>query len=135
MSIAEVWIRDFFRHRGNLSHGRRTTMHPALWTAREHLLLGAYAFPLLVKCLLARQGRYELSVEERCDVDVFEELACASLFEQEADEEQGHGGAGLLSWPWHRIRRDSKWKCLGGQLWSNLLLRDAELDQHESAGD
>ena len=102
-SIAESWIRDFFRHRGNVGHGRKRTEHPAVWSAEEHLLLGAYAFPLLVKLILAQKGYYLGTWEDQLDVDVFEELACAQLFAQipdpVEDDEEAH-----LVWPWHQIR-------------------------------
>jgi hypothetical protein len=102
-SIAELWIRDFFRHRGNVGHGRKQTAHPALWSAEEHLLLGAYAFPLLLKMLLNKLGLYRESWEEQVDVDVFEELACTKLF-AEVREERDDGKEGQLVWPWGEIR-------------------------------
>ena len=120
--IAEVWIRDFFRHRGNVGHGRKTTEHPALWSAEEHLILGAYAFPLLVKLVLAKRGLYALTPDDQADVDAFEELACAKLFAQIREKDR-EGREGELVWPWNQIRGQARWDAafeLLGDLHANI---------------
>jgi hypothetical protein len=44
----------------------------------EHLLLGAYAFPLLVKSLLSSEHRYQLTEADQKAIDLFEWRARAS---------------------------------------------------------
>lgn len=102
-SVAEVWAKDFFVLRGNLGHGRKHSPYKSKWSMHEHLLLGAYFFPLLVKLKLNRDQLYDLSIDDKRDIEVFEELACADLFKKEIKD-------GVEEWPWNRIR-------------SNMLIR------------
>lgn len=104
-SVREAWIRDFFRMRGALSHGATKPQAPSAWSLREHLLLGAYAFPQLVKLALASRKFYVLTKDDRFDVEVFEELVCSpNLFAQVS----GRGQA--KEWPWDQIRREGGWR-------------------------
>lgn len=41
----------------------------------EHMVLGAIAYPLLIKCLLRRAGRYTLTDIDCREIDCFEKLA------------------------------------------------------------
>lgn len=91
-SVREFWLRDFFRLRNSLAHGRMD--YPSIWTLQEHLLLSAYIFPRAVKLTLAESELYELSEEDSTDIDVFEQLVAARLLEE---DEEGR-------WPWDRIR-------------------------------
>jgi hypothetical protein len=43
-----------------------------LWDRLEHLLLGAYAFPLHIKSLLSERGLYMLTEEDQTRIDLFE---------------------------------------------------------------
>jgi len=99
-SVAEAWIRDCFRVRGNLGHGRKKSSYRSRWTIQEHLLLGAYFFPLLVKLLLAKSKLYDLSPDDERSIEVFESLACAKLFGKETKPD------GTEEWPWSKIRSD-----------------------------
>jgi hypothetical protein len=121
-SVREVWLRDLYRHRGASAHGRRESRHRALWTPSEHLLLGAFAFPLLAKILLARGGHYSLTAHDQTDLQVFEELACADHFQPRAeDDTRPH--------PWSQIRDGAQ---------SHRALRaavDRALEEHRAAED
>ena len=48
-TIREAWIRDFYRLRGDLAHGKTRSGRPLAWTMDEHLLLASFVFPLIVK--------------------------------------------------------------------------------------
>lgn len=97
-SVSEAWIRDFFRARGDYAHGRSYQRYPAVWSRHEHLLLASYITPRILKVLLARSGDYTLTEDDQIDIDAFEALACADLFDE--DQEQ------VDPWPWKRIRND-----------------------------
>jgi hypothetical protein len=97
LRVAETWIRDFFGYRGFHAHGRRRVQRPTAWSRHEHLLLGAYAFPLLVKLWLAKRGLYEVTDRDESDIDVFEALTCANHFEVQSEEE-------IPRHPWNEIR-------------------------------
>jgi hypothetical protein len=75
--IREVWIRDFFQYRGHTAHGRfgPPSGHPLAWDLHEHLLLGAIAFPLAAKCVLAREGLYAMSDHDQQRINRFERVA------------------------------------------------------------
>ena len=79
--VAEVWIRDLFRLRGDFAHGKRTNRYRAVWNTEEHLLLSSFVFPRIVKSVLASEGHYTLTDEDHRDLETFEHLvACDDLF-------------------------------------------------------
>lgn len=115
-SLTEIWIRDFFRLRGNLAHGRSRPTYPSMWDIQEHLLLGSYAFPLIVKVVLAHDGLYELTEDDAFDIDVFELLASAHLFTKPKDGK---------SWPWDEIRSQARlergFHCVASRVISDMI--------------
>jgi hypothetical protein len=79
-TVRDIWIRDFFRLRGNMAHGKITSRSPQAWLTRAHLLLGSYVFPLLVKTMLQQEKIYRMGENDQFHIDVFEQLACEDLF-------------------------------------------------------
>lgn len=75
-SIQEVWIRDLFRLRGNLAHGRNPTTYPSLWTLKEHLLLSSFIFPLVLKECLSKQNVYIKNHHDRQLIIFFPRILC-----------------------------------------------------------
>jgi hypothetical protein len=99
-SVVEAWLRDFFGYRGFHAHGRREVRRPTVWSRREHLLLGAFAFPLLVKLWLNERELYALTEQDEVDIDILERLICAKHFEpQPEDAPHEH--------PWPGIRGEA----------------------------
>jgi hypothetical protein len=76
-SVREVWVRDLYRLRNDLGHGKVTPLYPSIWTIREHLLLAALAFPLLVKSIFSSVGAYTLIDRDIASIEAFERLAVA----------------------------------------------------------
>ncbi len=74
--IRNVWIRDFFRLRNNLAHGRLSPGYPSIWNINDHLLFASFIFPLLLKYKLSELDFYTFSDEDKLYVDVFEALTC-----------------------------------------------------------
>jgi hypothetical protein len=101
-SVRDGWIRDFFRLRGNLAHGRIQPKYSSIWSLHEHLLLGAYLLPLLVKQVLAREGYLSVTPGLLASLDVFEQLACESPFAPLPDR------ASNAEHPWRKIQRDGR---------------------------
>lgn len=97
-SVTEAWIKDLFRLRGNFGHGRKEATYHSRWKTHEHLLLSAHFYPLLMKLILNQNRLYPLSRTELSDVDSFESLACANLFEEDPI---------TLERPWNRIRANA----------------------------
>jgi hypothetical protein len=96
-TVRQAWITDFFRLRGDHSHGRRKARYISAWSLKEHLLLGAFLFPLLTKVKLSKAGLYTLSRRDRAGLDAFEVLASADLFERQMED------ATSQDYPWNRI--------------------------------
>lgn len=115
--IREIWIRDFFRLRGHLAHGRIRHSYPAVWQLREHLLVGSYVFPLLVRSLLGKENLYSLTKDDRLHIDVFERLACERLFEPTGDTSQPS------SWSWNKIFEQAQSERLRTEIIEELRRR------------
>ncbi|MCA6519567.1 MAG: hypothetical protein IM556_13140, partial [Pseudanabaena sp. M110S1SP2A07QC] len=75
-SVREIWIRDLFRLRGDLAHGKIIKNFTSVWSINEHLILGSFIFPLVAKILLSKQNIYNLSKNDSLYVDVFERFLC-----------------------------------------------------------
>lgn len=104
-TLTEIWLRDFFRHRGGYAHGVLTARHSPVWTVRESLLLGSHVFPLLMKRVLASQAAYSWSRQDEQKAQLLEHLlAEADLFAQVDDPEEGP------RWPWDRVRENQVWR-------------------------
>ncbi len=71
-SIPEIWIRDFFRLRGHLAHGQslKDTSF-AIWSLKEHLLLGSFIFPLVLNLKLSRKMD-----KDNFYISIFEDIVC-----------------------------------------------------------
>ena len=59
-SIRYEWMREFYRIRGDYAHGRLNTKQSIVWESLEHLVLATIAFPLVIKKLLSRIGKYKI---------------------------------------------------------------------------
>jgi len=71
-SVRSFWIADFYDLRNAHAHGSQAPPGGLVWDRMEHLLLGAYAFPLLVKCLLSEEHLYQLTEADQKAIDLFE---------------------------------------------------------------
>jgi hypothetical protein len=77
-----VWIKDLAIVRGQYAHGNNGAP-PTCWSLREHLLLGAFIFPLAIKAHLARSAEYNLTDEDKAYINLFDELCdLKNLFEK-----------------------------------------------------
>jgi hypothetical protein len=59
--VLHSWLAHFYRLRGNVAHGKPAHWQPNGWTQQEHLVAGAFAYPLVLKCLLAQHELYALN--------------------------------------------------------------------------
>lgn len=96
-TIRDIWIRDFFRLRGNLAHGKVASRYRAVWSLRDHLLLASFAFPLLLKSVLAKEHLYTLSEADQFQIDMFELLACEEHFVPVANRHDPD------AYPWNQV--------------------------------
>lgn len=97
------WMKEFYRIRGDFAHGKLNSHQPAVWNTLEHLVLGAIAFPLLVRCLLEKAGRYALTDSDTAQINAFERLMDEPFLESPPDE-QGSGDS-----YWSRLLSEARW--------------------------
>lgn len=63
------WLKDLYVLRGNAGHGYPVAkLKSAIWEQHEHLLAGAFVFPLVLKCKLKQAGFYELTSQDVVDI-------------------------------------------------------------------
>jgi hypothetical protein len=101
------WMREFYRIRGAFAHGKLQIQQPALWNSLEHLVLATIAFPLTIKCLLQKAGLYDLSDDDRVQIDSFEPFADTKDFLKPPSDQKGS-----LDNYWQRICNERKSKLL-----------------------
>lgn len=73
--IVHDWAMEFYRLRNDFAHGKMRTRQPRTWNSACHLLLGAIAFPLLIKSLLEREEMYLPTKADRSEVAAFARFA------------------------------------------------------------
>ena len=61
----DAWVHDFSAARNAAAHASNTTQKGSLWPRHNHLLFASWLLPLIVKKLLAHEGLYELSDEDK----------------------------------------------------------------------
>jgi hypothetical protein len=64
MPVLHTWLQQIYALRGNVAHGKPAHWAPQDWSQREHLVAGAFIYPLVLKCLLAQHKLYALNVED-----------------------------------------------------------------------
>jgi hypothetical protein len=110
ISVREVWIRDFFRSRGDLAHGRTTPGRTPIWQLNEHLLLGTYTFPLVLKAVLEQEKLYTLSLDDEDFIEILEKVYITELF----NISDPHVPA--PEWPWNKVMEEVQTRRLGRAL-------------------
>lgn len=92
--IQEIWIRDLFRVRGDLAHGKnhKHKSYKSSWNLKEHLFLASFIFPLVLKEYLSRHGIYTKNEQDDLLTRFF-----PRLLDQET------------IFPWYEVWRDFLW--------------------------
>ena len=63
-SVLHAWLQQIYALRGNVAHGKPAHWAPQQWSQQEHLIAGAFVYPLVLKCRLAQHGLYSLNEED-----------------------------------------------------------------------
>ncbi|MEW6263439.1 MAG: hypothetical protein AB1641_10215 [Thermodesulfobacteriota bacterium] len=79
-SLRYEWMKEFYSIRGDFAHGKLISQKPSQWSPLEHLVLASIAFPLVVKILLSKDGKYNLTIDDQAQINCFEKLADTSSF-------------------------------------------------------
>lgn len=91
-TIRELWLRDAYRLRSQVGHGHVTkSRYDTTWATHEHLLLGAVAFPLYVKRVLATEGVYSWTRDDQRLDEIFDALATLEPFATSDDDDADKG--------------------------------------------
>lgn len=72
--IVQFWIYELYVLRNSYVHGSDVTQRKWGWTSQEHLLMGAYVFPLLLKVLMSKERKYELGKEDKYKLLAIDDL-------------------------------------------------------------
>lgn len=64
MPVLHAWLQQIYALRGNAAHGKPAHCAPQQWSLPEHLVAGAFIYPLVLKCLLAQHKLYSLNEED-----------------------------------------------------------------------
>jgi len=69
-----AWADEFYTRRNMLAHGKDPGLRQWTWEWYEHLAMGSFIFPLLVKLVLAGEGIYELTWDDKARCDAVDTL-------------------------------------------------------------
>jgi hypothetical protein len=109
----EVWIRDFYQSRNQFAHGKKMVLKKSIWSIQEHLLLGAFIFPIIVKINLQQDGLCTLDDDDKYRIYFFDHLIkCSNLFREinyESKWNRIRFQTGL-KWIWDRRKEELKTK-------------------------
>ena len=72
--VLREWLRHLYMLRGNAGHGHSVEKVSSSWSQQDHLMAGAFVYPLALKCCLHRQGLYALSGQDCADIVGLEQL-------------------------------------------------------------
>lgn len=64
MPVLYAWLQQIYALRGAVAHGKPAHWAPQQWSQHEHLVAGAFIYPLVLKCLLAQYKLYALNEED-----------------------------------------------------------------------
>lgn len=70
------WMRELYRLRNEYAHGNSAHRRASMWTLMEHLFAARVIYPLVLKAVLAREGRYTFTKTDQDRIDTFERFIC-----------------------------------------------------------
>ena len=84
--LVRYWMYELYCLRNDYVHGNDVSRRKWGWEANEHLLMGAYILPFLIKVLLADDGRYELSEDDAIKLIAIDDLLdLTTYYDREAN--------------------------------------------------
>lgn len=114
------WLEDAFQLRHELAHGKVDTPRTTIWSLREHLLLGSWMIPLLVKAALRDANLYEFTPEDGFRDGAFDRLATLEPFVSpvlaDGAREEADDGDEPSRGPWADTLLDLRMRFAGEQI-------------------
>lgn len=83
--IVQFWILELYNLRNSYVHGGDVGQSKWGWQPQEHLLMGAYIFPLLLKVLMSKEDKYELTKEDEHKLLAVDDLLDLNEFYNKKD--------------------------------------------------
>jgi hypothetical protein len=114
------WIKEFYRIRGDFSHGKLKTRQPTTWKPLEHIVLATIAFHLLVRVLLSKKGHYILIDDDQAQIDAFEKIADEDFLNPPTDQKSS-----MDSW-YSQFIRKARYNLTTRRAIQNLELKGLE---------
>jgi hypothetical protein len=87
--IHRIWVRELYKARSKAIHKEGIEPYTWGWTVREHLVMAAFVFPLLVKVLLASEGHYTLTQTDIAHCHAVDPILASPRWEGPAVDEDG----------------------------------------------
>lgn len=141
-SLRELWLSDAYILRSQVGHGRvAQPPYPSIWILREHLLLGAIAYPLYVKGILASIGLYSWSRDDEQLNDALDALLTIEPFavtDDDGDDGRADTEGLRKRHPWHEVFFRAASRRLARMLyaeWAERLASSADADNESARGD
>jgi hypothetical protein len=78
--VRRPWVDELYYIRNGLAHPRPADIQNLAWHPHEHLAMGALLFPLLVKLLLAQNGLYDLTLDDKAACDAVDMLLAETVW-------------------------------------------------------
>jgi hypothetical protein len=72
--VHRKWVEELHQLRSAVVHGQDLQARAWGWTLSEHLMMGAFVFPLLVKVCLAEHGHYRLTQRDEAWCKAVDEI-------------------------------------------------------------
>ena len=90
--VHRKWLEELYDVRSKATHKGHHADRPWGWRLDEHLFMAAFVFPLTVKILLAREGHYALTDDDRDRLMAVDKLLATAGWDDDKDEEGEEGG-------------------------------------------
>lgn len=119
--VVSNWLKALYILRGNAGHGYPIAkIGNAAWSQNEHLLAGAFVYPLALKCKLHQVGYYRLTSEDVAHVVGLDRLlGDRPFFAPVVQDGLSEGGLPIRGWPRQMEVLGEAWtarelsRCLG----------------------
>lgn len=106
-TVREAWIRDFYKTRNEVGHGKSQAQHDKTWDITEHLLLAAYIFPLVMKMFLQEHCWYSLTDKDKERVFAYDYFLNVPHTHGQANKDDPD------SHYWGEVRGAARWDYMG----------------------
>jgi len=106
-TLVEKWAQEFCIRRGMSAHASNRKSSQRVWSENAHLAFYSVLFPLLVKKVLAEEGKLKLDAYDGLRLQRLEAYLVRDPFEID------NAAAAEERWPWSEVDADMRMRCVG----------------------